>query len=92
MSYPKSMRDAGNSRHHVFMTDSGLEKLRQMHETKEILELDADYDYIAKDGGENWLLFPDVESTSTFRHTWILARRRRPRAPSSLARLCPDIV
>ena len=53
VSYPKSVKDAGNAKHHVSVTDSGMEKLRQMHETKEIIELDAGYDYIVKDGAEN---------------------------------------
>ena len=28
-----------------------------------------------------WLAFPDIPSTQSFRHTWIIVKRNRPVAP-----------
>ena len=46
-------------------------------------ELVAGVDYVVKEGlSGSWLPFPDVPSTQHFRHTWVLQKNRRPKAPS----------
>lgn len=38
--------------------------------------------YKVKDGGEDWLAYPDSPATAQIRNTWIIKRRRRPTAPT----------
>ena len=68
---------------HVDLLDTGVAKLKAQRKGHQE-ELEPGVDYVVKRGGksDDWLAFPDVPATQHFRHTWILVRRRRPRAPS----------
>ena len=81
LSYPLRIDDNENEAHHATLTESGREKLTRPSD--EGTELIPGEDYVVKDSASSeWLPFPDVPSTAHFRHTWVLSRRRRPRAPS----------
>ena len=80
-SYPLSLDSLHDGGHHVSMTPQGLARLRAK-KPGDVLELIPGVDYVVRRGGEGWMSFPDVPSTHHFRHARILARRRRPRAPS----------
>ena len=81
--YPLTIDDADNPKHHVELTDCGRAKLTAQQRGQDAEELIPGIDYVVKDdGGANWLAFPGGPSTDNFRHTWVLKRRRRPRAPS----------
>ena len=85
LSYPQSLDGATDRRHHVRMTERGMDKLREKARDKakaKDVELEPGVDYVVLDGGDDWLPYPDVPSTQTFRHTWIMVRRKRPKAPS----------
>ena len=45
------------------------------------MDLEAGVDYVVGDGDAYWQPFPDCPSTQSFRHTWILVRRRREVVP-----------
>ena len=45
-------------------------------------DLEPGVDYVVKDGADDWLSFSDDAGSRHFRHTWVLQRRRRPKAPS----------
>ena len=69
----------------IQMTSSGLAKLEEHPETNRrgrSLDLEAGVDYVVGDGDAYWQPFPDCPSTQSFRHTWILVRRRRAVVPS----------
>ena len=81
LSYPQSLQDKDNPNHHAALTEEGVAKLRARavgHDE----ELEPGTDYKVRSGGDDWVSFPEVSSTAHFRHTWILRRRRRPKAPS----------
>ena len=85
LSYPLSLDSATDRRHHVRMTERGTDKLREKARDRtkaKDVELEPGVDYVVLDGGDDWLPYPDVPSTQTFRHTWIMVRRKRPKAPS----------
>ena len=75
-SVPLSLGDENNPEHHVKLSDSGVQKL-----IEKCIELLPGKDYHVKEGGTNWIAFPDSPAASSFRHTWILVRRSRPRTP-----------
>ena len=83
LSYPLRREDSANKCHHAHLTASGKDKLAQKTDADVENELIPGIDYTVKDGIAGvWLPFPDIPSTQHFRHTWILQRRRRPKAPS----------
>ena len=92
VSYPLRMADVRNPKHHVRLTDAGTEKLRAHGRQWENLEMVPGYDYEVKEGGDEWMPFPDVPSCQHLRHTWVLQRRRRPKAPCFSARRCFEAV
>eukprot|EP00972_Heterocapsa_arctica_P014252 2097209-Heterocapsa_arctica.AAC.1 len=55
LSYPLFAKDVGNPKHHVQVTQTGLEKLRRARSTKtsalEPLDLVPGADYVVRDGG-----------------------------------------
>ena len=75
--YPTSVKDLERGGRHVTMTPCGLQKL-----IDEDANLIPGVDYVIKNGGVDWLAYPDCGSTKSFRHTWILIRRRRPVTPT----------
>ena len=81
LSYPTSLYDEEDSKYHAQLTDAGREKLKARAKGHDN-EMEAGVDYVVKDGGDDWVPYPDSESTRALRHTWILARRRRPKVPS----------
>ena len=70
--------------HHASLTETGRMKLGVRKDRQEEPEdLEPGVDYKVKDeGGPGWVAFPDTPATQHFRHTWILVKRRRPKAPS----------
>jgi hypothetical protein len=83
LSYPTHILDVEAPKHHVRMTEPGLEKLK----CGDREDLIPGEDYLVKDDTTDqqrpaWLPFPNLPSTQLLRHTWILVRRRRPVAPS----------
>ena len=83
VSYPTCIEEVEKGRHHVEMTAVGLAKLKD----KSGEDLIPGTDYLVREDTTaecmpSWLPYPDTPSTQYFRHTWILARRRRPVAPS----------
>ena len=82
-SFPQSLADADDERHHVILTERGKEKLLMQGKHKESATLEPGDDYVVKEkGGDDWIPYPAGNSTDYFRHSWIIRRRRRPKAPS----------
>ena len=89
LSYPTTLEDAENPAHHAKLTDAGTLKLQEAVRNKCDADLLPGEDYVVKEKShredeedDTWLAFPAGPDTEHFRHTWILRRRRRPRAPS----------
>jgi len=84
LSYPQSTADEKNAKHHACLTESGRAKLKICSDARrDRQDLEPGADYVVKDeGGVDWLAYPDTPATAHFRHTWILRRRTRPKAPS----------
>ena len=61
------------------MTDTDMARLsaKQPHD-----ELRPGIDYTVREGGLDWLPYPDVPACQSIRHIWIMTRRRRPTVPS----------
>ena len=81
VSYPTSLRNMHDSKYHAFLTESGVAKLRAQEHGEEVEMLGGE-DYVVKEGGEDWYAYPKEPSTEHFRHTWVIQRRMRPKAPS----------
>ena len=82
LAYPLTLAQDGDDANHACLTEGGKYKLER-RVSDDSMELIPGEDYVVKDNdGTDWLPFPDVPSTAHFRHTWVLRRRRRPRAPS----------
>ena len=82
LSYPLYIDDCFNTHHHVNLTDAGYKKLEARNS-----DLQPGDDYVVKESGvdgmgREWMPYPDAASTQTFRHTWIMRRRLRPKVPS----------
>ena len=84
-SYPLSAADEQLGNHHVRMTDGGRHKLLKDGSDSLI----PGRDYVVKDGGVNWLAFPDCLGSRHFRHTWVLVRRKRPVTPTFMGAHVP---
>ena len=84
-SYPLSAADEQLGDHHVRMTDGGSHKLLKDGSDSLI----PGRDYVVKDGGVNWLAFPDCPGSRHFRHTWVLVRRKRPVTPTFMGAPVP---
>ena len=84
LSYPLSLRQVGVDPHHVNMTESGMIKLEEQVGSDDV-DLKPGIDYVVRNGGDDWLPFPDTVATQSFRHTWILVRKRRQNAHPLLA-------
>ena len=80
-SYPTTLRAAQDSEHHALLTDTGVAKLKAQS-CGEPVEMIGGVDYEVKAGGVDWYSYPNTPSTAHFRHTWVIQRRKRPRAPS----------
>ena len=59
LSYPQSLEDADDPRHNAELTDVGKAKLRDREPGKPVPELHPSIDYKVKDGGADWLAYPD---------------------------------
>ena len=80
--YPISAKAVYSDKYHATLTAEGQAKLasREWRETGG--DLIPGEDYAVKEGMPGvWWPYPDVPPTQSFRHTWILRRRRRPTAP-----------
>ena len=83
VKYPISVKAVDNDKYHATLTAEGKAKLagREWREAGE--DLVPGEDYAVKDGMPGvWWPYPDTPSTQSFRHTWVLCRRRRPKAPA----------
>ena len=78
--YPLSLADYKCGGHDVDMTEASLQRLKNQA-FGEPLELIPGEDYTAKASVPVKPAFPDVPSTETFRHSWVLVQLRRPRVP-----------
>jgi len=82
VSFPSCLASINDPEHHVEMTAEGVAKL-SARGRDDAVDWEPGVDYIVKEGGgEDWLPFPDVPATASFRHTWVLRRRSRPRVPT----------
>ena len=79
-SFPQSLADADDERHHVVLTPHGRHQLCMQAEHNETAALEPGIDYVIKEeGGDDWIPYPAGTSTDYFRHSWIIRRRRRSR-------------
>jgi hypothetical protein len=82
VSYPQTLRDASNPRHHVRLTEEGKAKMEALQAPIDDDGLNAGVDYVVKDGGKSWLPYPQGPSTDHFRHMLIIQRRACMHAPA----------
>ena len=90
LSYPQTLEEACDPRHHAELTDAGLAKIMNREPHKPPPELLPGIDYTVKDGGDDWLAYPDLPTTANLRHTWIMQKRRRPTVPTFLGSPVPS--
>ena len=90
LSYPQTLAETANPKHHADLTDVGMAKLRDREPGKRALDLYPGIDYVVKAGGDDWLAFPDLPTTETFRNTWIIQKRRRPHVPTFMGSPVPS--
>ena len=81
LSYPRTLAEAAALHHHADLTDVGRTKLLNHEPGTKPLEMFPGIDYVVKEGGEDWLAYPDLPTTEHLRHTWIIQKRRRPVVP-----------
>ena len=75
---------------HAVLTDSGKQRIAEALAMHEKPDFQPGRDYIIKEvppEDANWYPFEETTFTSTYRHTWVLARRRRPNDPCFMR--CP---
>ena len=78
LKYPRNEKENGCVMSHAMLTAAGKAKLAA-NDNESLL---PGVDYVVKEcGGRDWVALDDVPAMSTFRHEWILKRRRRPRVP-----------
>ena len=63
LSYPTTMEAAADPRHHADLTEAGIAKLVNHDPSRKPPELHPGIDYVVKDGGADWLAFPDLPTT-----------------------------
>ena len=76
-SYPLSEEQDAANVCHARLTVEGLRKVRSQH-----FDLNPGLDYEVQGGGSDWIPYPDLPSTTHFRHTWVLVRSTRPKVPT----------
>ena len=80
LSYPQSLADRDNPRHHAVLTPAGEATSRE--HPRRAPDLRPCYDYVVKEhGDDSWMPFPPGPSTDHFRHMWIIEKRPRLVAP-----------
>jgi len=78
LKYPRNGDEDGSGRCHAKLTAASEAKLRADGGEPLI----PGVDYVVKEcGGTDWVPLDNVPAMSTFRHEWILQRRRRPLVP-----------
>ena len=84
LSFPTRVKDAKHPRHHAVLTKEGEERLKYNAQFPALAEdLTPGVHYVVKeDGGEDWVPYPDTPGCAHLRHTWVLKRNRRPKAPT----------
>ena len=90
VSYPRTLDEAADPRHHADLTDAGTAKLLSRQKGEKSPELFPGIDYVVKDGGNDWFAFPDLPTTASFRNTWIIKKRRRPHVPTFMGSPVPS--
>ena len=90
LSYPRTLEEASDPKHHADLTDAGTTKLLDREPGQKAPELYSDIDYVVKDGGADWLAFPDLPTTENIRNTWIIQKRRRPHVPTFMGPPVPS--
>ena len=90
LSYPQTLEDTINQKHHADLTETGLAKVMNREPRQPPPELYPGIDYTVKDGGDDWLAYPDLPTTASLRHTWIIQKRRRPNVPTFLGSPVPS--
>ena len=68
-----------------------MQKVKENARNKQhATDLVAGIDYLVKDnGGPDWVAFPDADRCRHLRHTWVLSRNKRPKAPTFLGSPVP---
>ena len=80
----KDIGDEENSCYQARLTVAGCEKVAERkYPSGKHRAFQGGKDYVIKEeGGESWVLFPDMPELAKIRHTWILVRNERPTVPS----------
>ena len=80
LNYPQSLRGHTSDIYHASLTDAGMQLLADS--TSRYPKLEAGKHYVVKEGHhEDWIAYPASSATESFRHTYIIKKRRRPAAP-----------
>ena len=80
LNYPQSLHGHTSDVYHASLTDAGLQLLTDS--TSRHPKLEAGIHYVVKEGQHaNWIAYPACSATESFRHTYIIKKRRRPAAP-----------
>ena len=90
LHYPRTLEELSNPYLHADLTEAGTLKLLSQEQGQRPPELYAGIDYEVKDGGEDWMPFPDVPTTKHLRHVWIIKKRRRPHVPTFMGSPVPS--
>ena len=61
---PTTLEESCDLTQHVNLTEIGTAKLENKEPGQKPPELYPGVDYVVKDGGDDWLAFPDVPSTA----------------------------
>ena len=90
VSYPQTLKDASNPRHHVRLIEEGRAKMEAHEATFDNANLTAGIDYVVKDeGGKSWLPYPEGPGTDSFLHILIIKRRPCMHAPAFIGAPIP---
>ena len=89
LHYPRTLEETADPYLHADLTEAGMLKLLSQEKGKRPPELQAGIDYEVKDGGEDWMPYPDVPTTQHLRHVWTIKKRRRPHVPTFLGSPVP---
>ena len=80
LNYPQSLHGCNSDVYHASLTDDGMQLLTDT--SSKHSRLLAGLHYRVKEGKhDDWIAFPDCSATESFRHTYIIKKRRRPVAP-----------
>ena len=80
LNYPQSLHGCNSDVYHASLTDAGVRLFTDP--SAKHPKLEAGVQHRVKEGKrDDWIAFPDCSATESFRHTYIIRKRRRPVAP-----------